>query len=82
MKSNYHSLQVLKTTGRKLRKTITTNFNKDLLNSISECILNVLNGNIILSYCAKRKLKKHKSNLCSIAYKRLPLTVKKRIIVQ
>ena len=66
----------------KLLKAIISNCNKDVLNSISECILNVLNGNIRLSDCAKRKLKKHKSNLRSVADKRLHVTAKKRIIVQ
>ena len=46
MKANYHALQVLKNARPKLRKAIVSNCNKDLLNSICDCVLNVLNGNI------------------------------------
>ena len=82
IKFNHYTLQMLKTAIPKLRKAIISNCNKNLLNSISECVLNVLNGNIQLSNFAKRKFKKHKSTLCSLADKRLPLTAKKRIIIQ
>ena len=69
-------MQVLKTARPKLRTEIISNCFKFLLNSIRECVLNVLTANIQLSYCATRKLKKHKSNLRSLADKRLPLTAK------
>ena len=55
--SNYHTLQVLKNARPKLRNAIISNCNKDILHSINECVLNVLNGNIRLSDCAKRKFK-------------------------
>ena len=51
IKSNYHALQMFKTAGPKLRKAVISNYNTDLLNSISECMLNVLN--IRLSDCTK-----------------------------
>ena len=75
-------MQVLKSARTKLLKAIISNCNKYLLNSISECVLNMLNGNIELRNCPKPKLKKQKLNLRSLAYKRLPFTAKKRIIVQ
>jgi hypothetical protein len=81
-RSNYHALHVLKTARPKLRKAIISNINRDLVHSISECTFNVLNGNIRLRDSIKCKLKKHKSNLRSLADNRLPLTAKKRIIVQ
>ena len=73
---------MLKKAKPKLHKGIISNCNKKLLKSISECVLNVLNDNLLLSDCAKRKLKKHKAYLRSLAYRRLPLAFKKRIIVQ
>jgi hypothetical protein len=82
IKSNYHALQVLKTAGPKLRKAIISNCRNDLLISISECVLNLLNGNVTLTECGKRKLRKHKTVLRSLADKRVPLTRKKKIIVQ
>ncbi len=54
IKANYNMLQVLKNAKPKLRNDIISNFNNDLLHSINECVLNVLNGNIRLSDCAKR----------------------------
>jgi hypothetical protein len=82
IKSNFHALQVLKTAGPKLRKAIITNSNNELVRSLCECVLNFLHGNIILTECCKRKLKKHKTVLRSLADKRVPMRDKKKIIVQ
>ncbi len=82
IKANYYALQVLKNASPKLRKAIFSNCNKDLLHSICECVLNVLNGNIRVSDCAKRKLKKFKASLCSLVDKRVPLVSKRRVIIQ
>ena len=56
IKENYHTLHVLKEARPKLRKAIISNCDRDLVNSISKCILNVLNCNITLTSCVKRKL--------------------------
>jgi len=82
IKSNYHTPQVLKTAQPKLRKAIISNGNRELLNSISECILNVLNGNLKLTDCSKRKLRKHKAILRKVADKDVSASVKKRLINQ
>jgi hypothetical protein len=82
IKSNYHTLQPLKTATPKLRKAIISNSNSDLIKSIDECILNVLYGNVTVTECGKRKLRKHKTVLRTLADKRVPLTSKKKIIVQ
>ena len=55
-KANYHILHVLKSSETKLRKDIISNCEKDLVNCISECFLNILNGNIELTGCDTRKL--------------------------
>ena len=81
-KANYNTLHVLKNARPKLRKAIISNCNKDLLHSISECVLNVLNCNIHSSDCAKRKLTIHKAYLRSLVDGRLPLASKKRVIIQ
>ena len=78
IKANYHAVQVLKNARLKLRKAIVSNCNKDLLHSISECLLNVLNGNIRVTDCAKRKLKRFKSSLRSLVDIRLPLVSRRR----
>jgi len=52
MQSNYHSLHVLEDTRPKLRRAILENSDKELINSVGECALNVLQGNVKLSKCA------------------------------
>jgi len=46
-----------KTAQPKLRKAIISRSNRELLNCISECVLNVLNGNLHVSECGKQKIK-------------------------
>jgi len=82
IKSNYYALNVLKSAQPKLQKTIISNCNRELLKCISEFILNVLKGNLKVSDCAKRKLRKHKSVLRKVADKRVTSSVKKRLINQ
>jgi hypothetical protein len=81
-KLNYHALQVLRAAKPKLRKALISNCDRDLVLSICECILNVLSGNIKLSKCVKRKLRKHKATLRKDADKRVSLASKKKVIVQ
>ena len=66
----------------KLRKAIILNCDRDLVNCISACVLNVLNGNVTLTGCVKRKLSKHKLALRKLVYKQVQNTGKKRIILQ
>jgi hypothetical protein len=82
MRSNYHALHVLSRAQPKLRKAIITNSRKELLNSIFECALNVLRGNVQLTACQKRKLQQHKAILRKVADKQVPLAAKRRVIVQ
>jgi len=48
IKSSYHKFYALKDAKPKLRKAIISNCDRDLVNSISECALNVLRGNVKL----------------------------------
>ena len=73
---------VLWTAEPKLRKAIISNCNKELVNSISECILNVLNGNVKLTSCNTRKLRKHRVTLRKVIDKRVLLSTKKKLVVQ
>ena len=81
MRWNYNALHVLKTDEPRLRKAIITNCNKCVI-CISECVLNVLNGNIRFSGCKTRKLKKYMSALHKVADRHVLLSAKKRVIVQ
>jgi hypothetical protein len=82
VKSNYNVLHVLKNAKPKLRKAIISNCTPDLINCISECALNVLRGTIKLSTCMKRKLRKHRGQLRKVTDKSVPLTSKRRLVVQ
>ena len=82
IKLNYHNLHTLKDANPKVRKAIISNCDKDLINSVSECALNVLRGNITLSNCKKGRLRKFKRQLRAVVDKRVPVTIKKRLIIQ
>jgi len=69
VKSNYHALYVLTTAEQKLRKAIISNYNKELVNSIRKSNLIVLKGNVKLTICKTRKLRKHKITLRKLADK-------------
>ena len=82
VKTNYHTLQVLKSADPKLRKAIISKCNKELVNCISECVLIVLNSNIKLTGCVTRKLQIRKAALRKISDRHVPLSKKKKLIVQ
>ena len=50
-----------------MRKTIISNCNNELVNSISEWILHVLNGNVKFTDCNTPKSRKHKVTLRKVA---------------
>jgi len=81
-KANYHTLHVLKNAKPKLRRAIISEGDKEPVNSINEFVLNVLNGNIPLSTCLKRKLKKHILALRRFADKRVRHSANKRLFIQ
>jgi len=70
---------MLKSADPKFRKAIISNCNKELFNCISDCFLNVLNGNIKLTGCVTRKLQKHKAALRKVSDRRVPLSKKKKL---
>ena len=78
IKSSYHKLHSIKDAKPKLRKAIISNCDRELVNSISECGLNVLRGNVKLTVCQKKRLKKFKGQLRTVVGKRVPLPSKKR----
>ena len=51
-KKNFHTIHVLKNARPKLRKAIRSNCDRDLVNCISECVLNILHANVALTGCA------------------------------
>ena len=82
IQSNYHSLHVLKDARPNLRRAILANNDKELINSVGECALNVLQGNVKLSKYAKRKLRKFRRQLRTVADRHVSLARKKKVIIQ
>ncbi len=60
LEKNVDFLKILCKCQSIMRKVILTNGDKDLINTICECVYNCLNGNIEL---IKTKLKRHKNDL-------------------
>jgi hypothetical protein len=73
---------VLKNAKLKFRKTILSNCNNELINTISEYVLNVLRGNVKLKDSQKRRLQKFRVQLRSAAGRRVALATKKKLINQ
>jgi len=82
IRSNYYTLQVLKTADPKLRKPILANCKSVLLKTLSKCSLNLLRGNVKLTPCQKMKLRKHRVLLCKLVDRHVSLSAKKKFIVQ
>ena len=82
IRSNYHSLPILKDARPKLRRAILAHSDGELINSVGECALNVLQVNVKLSKCAKRKLRTFRRQLRTVADRHVPLARKKKVIIQ
>jgi len=82
IRSNYHSLHVLKDAPPKLRRAILANSDKEPVKSVGECALNVLQGNVKLSKYKKRKLRKFRRQLRTVADRHMPLACKNKLIIQ
>jgi hypothetical protein len=66
----------------KIRKAIINNANKDLIYTLCEIALNVLNGNIKLEKDLVQKLKPHKNCLRNLANRNSSIKLKKSYINQ
>lgn len=61
LKKSQHLLQVLHTAKPALRKAILTTADKELIMSLCEFCINILNGNIVVERDVREKLRKFKS---------------------
>jgi hypothetical protein len=83
IKKNLHFLKVLKDVNEPSRKVILKNANRDLINSINECIYNILyNRQFILNKHKKAQLVKYKHSLRKLVNKKTSFNKRKKIIVQ
>ena len=72
------TLLILAKARPKLIKKIILSADRSLLNSLSECALNILRGVVPLNKSKKRKLKRFKKNLRLLARKNSSIKAKKR----
>ena len=63
LKKSFDLLKTLSECKRNMRKSILKNADKDLVNSVCEYVLNVLNGNVRLDQTTLNHLVKHKKTL-------------------
>lgn len=75
-----HHLKFLSVCDNKTCKQILKNSNKELINCICECAVNILQGTVPLSSQEKKKLSKHKRNLRRLSTKSTSIDKKKQII--
>ena len=64
------------------RKHIIRDADKSLINSVSECCLNVLNGHVPLTAKQKSRLSKHKAKLRKLAERGAGVRKRKKILIQ
>lgn len=82
VEKNVDFLKILSKCKSNMRKVILTNADKDLINTICECVHNCLNGNIELNNEIKTKLKRHKNDLRNLVGRNKSLKIKKKILSQ
>ena len=82
MKRNLGFLKHLDKASEAEKTSIIAKLNVHQLNSICECVLNVLNRNIKLKKPALKKLLKHKAVLRRLAKKRKNFFLKKKLLIQ
>ena len=81
-KQSYHHLKVLAESKPHQIKAIVKTADNPLIHTLCECIFNLLSSNLPISPQKKRKLAKYKKHLIKIATKGVPLTQKRKILVQ
>lgn len=82
LKDHKHILYVLKNCKPCLRKSIINSANPDLIKTLCEICLNVLNGNAQITSKCKNKLKCYKNSLRKLISPRIGLKAKKKVLIQ
>lgn len=82
LRDNKHTLHVLKNCKPSVRKSIIKFGNSELIKTLCEICINVLNGNVKIPLQSKLKLKNYKNSLRKLASPRIGLNSKKKILVQ
>lgn len=62
------------------RKNIISNASPKMINTLCECCLNILRGNVPLTPTQKKKLCKHKKTIRRLANEKMSLKNRKRVL--
>ena len=75
-KETFYKIKLLSAAIPRARKQLIANGDKELIDCVSECCVNILKGNIPLNEQQKTKLCKHKKNLRKLALMKVSLKEK------
>lgn len=81
-KDQKRQLELIQICPPKLRKNLFKKIPLSCIKAICECCLNTLKGNIPLSRHQKVKLRPFRKVLRTLAFKKIPLTQKRKHIIQ
>ena len=76
LKKMFHKIKLLSVATPRAQKQLIANGNRELIDCVSECCVNILKSNIPLNEQQKTKLCKYKNNLCKLALKKVSLKEK------
>ena len=79
---NLHHLHVLSNSKPKLSKALMKTCDDELVKCVCECCANVIKGHVPVSNAVKEKLKKHKTTLRFLSDKKVPLSKKRKRLIQ
>ena len=79
-KRHRETLLVLTKASPHLVRKIILGADVSLIRALSECALNILNGNVSLTPTRKRKLSMFKDNLRDLATRKISMTKKKKVL--
>lgn len=82
LKEHKHILHVLKNCNPIIRKTILKYASPELIKTLCEISMNILNGNAKISSSYKKRLENYKTPLRKLISPRLGLKSKKKLLVQ
>ena len=80
VKKNLVNLEQLVGSTRKKARSILKHANRELLEAVRQCVLNVLNGVVSITPSQKASLKRYRKKLQAIAHIKTPLKTRNKLI--
>lgn len=82
IRKNIHYLKVLHKSKPSVRKAIIENSNKELVDTICECLHNILKGNVRIPSETYKILKRHQGVVRDLHNKKVGIIKKKKLLIQ